>query len=177
MTPVMTFVLRRHQDISNVSGTGDVAWGCEFPDGAVAVRWHGDHPSTAAWNDIRDVEIIHGHQGATEILFDDNARLVRAYKRVMFWMLSARYHDRPLTCDEHPDHPGRLRLVFKDERVWRWWLALLDGSSDTATHEEQNGELRHRWISPDGDLWCEYFSPLADDNEHPLTTFDREDRG
>jgi hypothetical protein len=67
---VLTGVLRRHVDISGVSGVGDVAEFCEFSDGSVAVRWLGEHPSTAVWGDIRDVEFIHGHKGATEILFD-----------------------------------------------------------------------------------------------------------
>jgi len=67
---VMTGRLRRHVDVSRVSGTGDVAEFCEFSDGSVAVRWLGEHPSTAVWNDIRDVEIIHGHNGATELVFD-----------------------------------------------------------------------------------------------------------
>ena len=156
----LTGKLRRHVDKSGVSGTGDVAELAEFSDGAVAVRWLGDHPSTAAWNDIRDVEIIHGHNGSTEVLFDDNARLVRAYKRVMVWMLSARYHDRPLACDEHPDQPGRLRLVFKDERTWRFWAALLDLSTDAASHEEVDGEVRHTVITPDGNVWLIYHTPI-----------------
>ena len=171
----MTGKLRRHVDKSGVSGTGDVAELAEFSDGAVAVRWHGDHPSTACWNDIRDVEIIHGHQGATEVLFDDNARLVRAYQRVMPYILTAQTHLRPLQAADHPDHPDRLRLAFLDENAWRWWVALLDGSSYAATHEEVNGEMQHTWISPDGDLWLQYWTPLADDND-PLAIFDREDR-
>jgi hypothetical protein len=67
---VMTGRLRRHIDVSKVSGTGDVAEFCEFSDGTVAVRWFGDHPSTAVWGDIRDVEFIHGHAGLTEVVFD-----------------------------------------------------------------------------------------------------------
>lgn len=169
------FTLHRTHDPSGVSGTGDVAWGCEFPDGAVAVRWPGEHASTAAWSDIRDVEAIHGHGGSTVVTYTDCSRLVAAYQRVVPWMLSARYHDRPVTCAPHPDHPDRLRCTFKDERVWRFWLALLDGSSDAATHVEVNGEIAHTWISPDGDLWLQWFSPLADDND-PLAIFDREDR-
>lgn len=169
----MTGVLRRHIDKSGVSGTGDVASICEFPDGAVAVRWHGPHPSTACWNDIRDVEIIHGHQGATEILFDDNARLVRAYQRVMRYVLEGGMN--PFKAEPHLDHPDRLQLLFHDETAWRRWIALLDGTSHAASHVEVNGEMRHRWIDPDGDLWLEYFTPLADDND-PLATYDREGR-
>lgn len=162
---IMTGLLRRHVDISNVSGTGDVAELAEFSDGAVAVRWHGDHPSTACWNDIRDVEFIHGHKGATEIVFNDAERLVRAYQRVMPWLLSSRDRDVPITCAPHPDHSDRLRLTFKEEWAWRKWVALLDGSSFAASHEEVNGEMHHTWISPDGDLWFQFFSPLAKADE------------
>jgi hypothetical protein len=67
---IMTGRLRRHVDVSNVSGTGDVAEFAEFSDGTVAVRWFGEHPSTAVWGDIRDIEAIHGHGGLTVIVFD-----------------------------------------------------------------------------------------------------------
>jgi hypothetical protein len=66
------FVLRRHTDISGVSGTGDVADGVLWPDGSAAVRWRGEHPSTVHWDRGRvSVEHIHGHQGATEIVWLD----------------------------------------------------------------------------------------------------------
>lgn len=166
------FTLHRFED---VSGTGDVAWGVEWPDGAVAIRWPGDHPSTATWDDIRGPEAIHGHGGKTVVRYVDSARLVRAYQKAVPWLLTAKPEWTALTCAPHPDHPDRLRATFAEERVWRWWIALMDGSTDAATHEEVNGELRHRWISPDGDLFLEYFTPLADDND-PLAIFDREDR-
>jgi hypothetical protein len=165
---VMTGRLHRHKDMSGVSGTGDVAWFCEFPDGAVAVRWPGEHPSMASWGDMRDVEYIHGHQGATEIMIDEPHRLVRAYQRVVPWMLSARYADRPFLCAPHPDHPDRLRLVYKDERAWRFWIALLDGSTDAATHTEVSGEIQHQWIDPEGDLWLTYYTPTATTKHDPI---------
>lgn len=40
------FVLVRHRDVTGVSGTGVVAYGVEFPDGAAAVRWTSEHPCT-----------------------------------------------------------------------------------------------------------------------------------
>jgi hypothetical protein len=66
------FQLYRHTDISHVSGIGVVAWGVQFPDGSVAVRWHGDHPSTVAWDSVADAIAIHGHSGATEIRWMDD---------------------------------------------------------------------------------------------------------
>lgn len=158
---IMTGLLRRHVDISNVSGTGDVAELAEFSDGAVAVRWHGDHPSTACWNDIRDVEFIHGHKGATEIVFNDAERLVRAYQRVVPRLLMSQDRDKPLTCTPHPDHPDRLRLTFAEEWSWRKWIALLDGSSYAVSHKRVDGEVAHTFITPDGDIFLQYFTPLT----------------
>lgn len=43
------FRLIRHHDVSGVSGTGPVAEGVQFTDGAVALRWYGDYPTTTVW--------------------------------------------------------------------------------------------------------------------------------
>lgn len=173
----MTFVLYRYEDVSKVSGTGVVCEGAEFSDGAVAVRWLGDHPSTSAWNDIRDMEAIHGHHGRTVVRYSDDTRLVRAYQRVMPFIVSDGARMLPVMAAPHPDHPGRLRLVFadNDEKSWRWWVAALDGSTYAAVHEEVNGEMQHRWVSPDGDLWLQYTSPLADDNEPTVSLWELHD--
>lgn len=168
--------LNRHRDPSGVSGKGDdIATICEFPSGLVAMHWNSETPSVAVYTDIRHIERLHGHEGASTLEIDDAPRLLRAYQRVMRWMLSARYNDRPLTVTPHPDHPGRLRLTFQDERVWAWWIALFDGSTYAASHVEVNGEMQHTWVSPDGDLWLQHFTRIPND-EHPLETFDREDR-
>ncbi|MFJ3949010.1 hypothetical protein ACIPXV_02925 [Streptomyces libani] len=64
-----TFELHRDRDISGVSGTGIVADGCVWPDGAVSIRWRGDYPSTVSWNSVADAEHVHGHGGATRIVW------------------------------------------------------------------------------------------------------------
>ena len=61
------FRLIRHQDVSGVSGTGPVAEGVQFTDGAVALRWYGDYPTTTVWDSIDSVVAIHGHGGATVV--------------------------------------------------------------------------------------------------------------
>lgn len=66
------FQLYRHTDISHVSGVGVVAWGVLFPDGSAAIRWHGAHPSTVAWDSVDDAIAVHGHSGATEIRWMDD---------------------------------------------------------------------------------------------------------
>lgn len=66
-----TFELVRYTDISGVSGTGIVAEGCVFTDGSVALRWHGENPSTAVWPDLDSILAVHGHCGATVVRWLD----------------------------------------------------------------------------------------------------------
>lgn len=67
------FRLFRHEDVSEVSGTGVIAHGVQWPDGTVALRWAIPDmpPSTALWESIEAVEAIHGHQGKTVVEWVD----------------------------------------------------------------------------------------------------------
>jgi hypothetical protein len=68
------FHLEREVDVSGISGTGRVAEGVLFSNGRVAISWQaGPHQSTVVWDDIEDVVAIHGHGGATQIVWDDPA--------------------------------------------------------------------------------------------------------
>jgi len=71
------FELHRDQDVSGVSGTGLVAQGVQFDDGTCALRWLGEHHSTAVYDDAVDIELIHGHGGATRMVWLDLAVLIR----------------------------------------------------------------------------------------------------
>lgn len=63
------FVLQRDHDVSGVSGTGTVADGVQFPDGSVAIRWRGQRPSTVVWASLADALHVHGHGGATRVVW------------------------------------------------------------------------------------------------------------
>lgn len=65
------FILNRHRDSSGVSGRGIVAEGVQFTDGTVVVRWMTETPSTILYGDIASVVKLHGHAGATEIVWRD----------------------------------------------------------------------------------------------------------
>lgn len=65
-----TFVLRRDEDHTGVSGTGVVAEGVRFTDGTVVLRWRGAHASTVVWSALDDAVAVHGHDGATRVVWD-----------------------------------------------------------------------------------------------------------
>ncbi|HEU4946624.1 MAG TPA: hypothetical protein VFT31_05675 [Kribbella sp.] len=67
------FELVRYADVSGVSGTGTVAEGCVFTDGSVALRWHGENPSTAVWPDLESIIAVHGHCGSTVVRWLDDS--------------------------------------------------------------------------------------------------------
>ncbi len=63
------FDLVRLEDVTGVSGTGVVAWGCVFPDGRAVLRWATQRASSALYDSLEDVEEIHGHGGRTVVRF------------------------------------------------------------------------------------------------------------
>jgi hypothetical protein len=76
------FVLQRDRDISGVSGTGLVADGVLWPDGTVSIRWTGPMPSTVFWHSLANALHVHGHGGATRVVWADapaDAPLSRLY--------------------------------------------------------------------------------------------------
>ena len=67
------FVLQRDVDHTGVSGTGVVAEGVEFSTGVVALVWLSAWPTSVVFHDrgMESVEAVHGHNGATRIVFLD----------------------------------------------------------------------------------------------------------
>jgi len=63
------FELMRDEDISGVSGIGLVAVGVVFPSGRVVLEWLGSRSTFGIYNNLADVERIHGHDGKTRVLF------------------------------------------------------------------------------------------------------------
>lgn len=81
-----TFILYRDQDITGISGTGPVADGVAFPDGTVVVRWRdlggpaserGVRPTTVVFESIPAVEALHGHNGATRIVWGSSTAVCK----------------------------------------------------------------------------------------------------
>src|SRR5262245_23447918 len=63
------FELHRAVDPTGTSGTGVVAQGCEFDDGTAILPWLTAKTSTAWYASVEDVVAIHGHNGATVVVF------------------------------------------------------------------------------------------------------------
>jgi hypothetical protein len=63
------FYLKRTKDISGISGTGVVAFGACFFNGKCVICWNSSHSSINEYDSIEDLEFIHGHEGATEIVW------------------------------------------------------------------------------------------------------------
>ncbi len=65
------FQLVRSEDVSGTSGTGIVAYGVAFGDGTAVIRWNTETSSTAIYGSVKDIEKIHGHNGATIVSWLD----------------------------------------------------------------------------------------------------------
>lgn len=69
---IRVFHLDRKEDVSGVSGVSDnIASGVVFDDGQVVIHWNTTHASIGIYKSILDLEIIHGHGGATKLVWDD----------------------------------------------------------------------------------------------------------
>lgn len=65
-----TFKLVRSEDLSGVSGVGEVAEGVEFRDGTVVISWLRKFHSLGVYENVEELIAIHGHEGRTVIKFD-----------------------------------------------------------------------------------------------------------
>lgn len=66
-----TFDLMRDRDVNGISGTGRVAQGVEFDTGVCALHWLTVYSSTVVYPNMSHVIAIHGHQGATRVVWHD----------------------------------------------------------------------------------------------------------
>jgi len=66
------FHLDRKVDVSGVSGiSNNIASGVLFEDGQVVIHWNTENASIGIYKNISDLLKIHGHCGATELIWDD----------------------------------------------------------------------------------------------------------
>ena len=70
-TQMKKFILNRVEDESGISGTGIVAEGIEFSNGKCAICWTTRYSSIAVYDNIKELEMIHGHDGSTIVVWID----------------------------------------------------------------------------------------------------------
>jgi hypothetical protein len=67
---VKFFWLSRVEDISGTSGVGIVAEGVVFSNGWCSLHWLTKYTSVAFYTSVAELEAIHGHNGATKIVWE-----------------------------------------------------------------------------------------------------------
>jgi hypothetical protein len=65
------FYLLRTEDVSGISGEGIVAFGVRFLDGSCVLQWNGGINSIELFDNLEDLESIHGHGEKTLVIFID----------------------------------------------------------------------------------------------------------
>jgi len=65
------FVLIRAEDLTGVSGTGEVAEGTVFSSGLAVIRWLREPYAMGVYQNLDDVISVHGHEGRTQLQFID----------------------------------------------------------------------------------------------------------
>jgi len=66
-----TFLLKRTEDVSGVSGVGVIAEGIEFTDGTCVIKWLSHTSCVGIYPNIKELVLIHGHEGRTKVVYDD----------------------------------------------------------------------------------------------------------
>ncbi|MFE0132426.1 hypothetical protein ACFWY6_12765 [Streptomyces sp. NPDC059037] len=111
------FHLQRHRDVSGISGTGIVALGVRWPDGTASVRWLGARPSIVFWDSMADAEAVHGHAGATEIVWDQEQPSASVLGEIAAERVR---QDAKFGEQNHPDGTGTVEQQKYAESARRW---------------------------------------------------------
>jgi hypothetical protein len=78
-----TFHLHRLEDAPGVSGTGVVAEGTLYSNTKVVISWLTVHKSMAIYDSLAEMEAIHGHDGRTKIVWDDEKPVEKSPKKTV----------------------------------------------------------------------------------------------
>jgi hypothetical protein len=130
------FTLERDTDISGVSGTGTVADGVVWPDGTVTIRWRGDLPSTVNWAELAHAEAIHGHDGATRIVFVDESWPRDKPMPAFVWGDRGAHYRQALLeyWDAHGITPRNHADPSTATKAVEWWNERARAATATAAH-------------------------------------------
>lgn len=76
------FVLWRERDISGMTGTGRVAEGVVLSDGRALLAWLSPPFSLGLYGSINDLIAVHGHAGATRVIWLDRLGIISPRREV-----------------------------------------------------------------------------------------------
>lgn len=71
MQSIKRFNFVRREDVSGVSGVGLVGEGVEFTNGKVVMCWRSSISSLSFFDNIKELELVHGHEGRATIEWID----------------------------------------------------------------------------------------------------------
>jgi hypothetical protein len=80
---IRTFKLHRTEDASGVSGTGVVAEGAIFTNTKVIISWLTIHKSMGFYDSLAEMEAVHGHDGRTKVVWDDDVPVAKQAKKTV----------------------------------------------------------------------------------------------
>lgn len=103
------FHLHRVEDDSGISGTGRIAQGIIFDNGKVALTWLSEHPSVAMYDNIGDVRTIHGHEGKTEVVMEQDWK--RSFNELKSVLTNTSLID--IACDKLPEGSDTKDMIKK----------------------------------------------------------------
>ena len=103
------FYLHRVEDGSGISGTGRIAQGVIFDNGKVALTWLSEHPSVAMYDNIGDVRTIHGHEGKTDVVMEQDWK--RAFNELKAAITGISLTE--IACDKLPEGSDTKELMKK----------------------------------------------------------------
>lgn len=145
------FALYRHRDVSGVSGAGTVAYGVEFPDGTVALRWVGGNPTSVVFHDrgVESVAAIHGHGGATDIVWlaessEDAAEYERRQEERIATLTAERDHARAIAVELEQGAVG-IDPIPPYVREVPCWTVICDECHGDASEATDYSGFGDRW--------------------------------
>jgi hypothetical protein len=80
---IRTFHVVREEDVSGVSGTGVIAEGVLWSNGHIDVRWLSIHKITEHAESLAEWQAVHGHEGKTKVIFDDEVEIEPEVKKTV----------------------------------------------------------------------------------------------
>jgi hypothetical protein len=126
-----TFKMIRIEDESGVSGTGHVAQGVEFDNGKCALAWLTAVSSVALYDNIEDLEKIHGHDGKTIIEWDKEEE-VTEQKEVLIW------NDK----EDRLAHPEEIVKLVNDGKLFVNHYLFGGNTGSEAWVDTDHGDFR-----------------------------------